>query len=161
MCTIHLKPMHYNVVIALKQGLRVDLIWCDSLQWNGQQALSTYSQYYHSLENDMNRPQRFQPNRHYSSGLTICTYSPTLPWQTNSTHCGLCTLLYHQTLSNWYGTAAGQVFTIDHIQELIRSLGTITQETAHEYRRRLRIHMHTWWTGIWNGADLIIPLGVH
>ena len=54
MCILHLTPLHYSVVIALKQGLQVDLIWCDSLQRNGQQALYTYFQYYHFLEADMN-----------------------------------------------------------------------------------------------------------
>ena len=54
LCIPHFTPMHYNVVIAIKQGMQVDLIWCDSLQRNGQQALVTYAQYYHFLEQDMN-----------------------------------------------------------------------------------------------------------
>ena len=139
--------MHYNVVIALKQDMQLDLIWCDSLQRNGQQALATSAQYYHFLEQDMNRPMKYQPNRHYSSALTVRTHSPGLPRQANGTDCGIFTLLYHQTLSNWYGKTAGQTFTNGHIQELIRLLGNVNQEAAHEYRRRLRIHMHTWWTG--------------
>ena len=53
------------------------------------------------------------------------------------------------------------MFTDDHIKELLRLLGTTTQEAAHKYRRWLRIRMHIWWIGNWNGADLIIPLGVH
>ena len=32
MCVVHVSQMHYSMVIVLKQGLRVDLIWCDSLQ---------------------------------------------------------------------------------------------------------------------------------
>ena len=139
--------MHYNVVIALKQDMQLVLIWCDSLQRNGQQALATYAQYYHFLEQDMNRPKKYHPNRHYSSALTVRTHSPALPRQTNGTDCEIFTLLYHQTLSNWYGKTAGQTFTHGHIQELIRLLGNITQKAAHEYRRRLRIHMQTWWTG--------------
>ena len=43
MCIVHITPMHYGMVIALKQSSRVDLIWCDSLQRDGQQALYTYS----------------------------------------------------------------------------------------------------------------------
>jgi hypothetical protein len=56
---LHAYALQY-VVIALKQGMQVDLIWCDSLQ----QALVAYAQYYHFLEQDMNRPKRYQPNRH-------------------------------------------------------------------------------------------------
>ena len=99
-CIPHFTPMHYNVVIAIKQGRQVDLIWCDSLQRNGQQALFTYAQFYHFFEQDMNRPKRYQPNRHYSSELTIRTHSPVLPRQINGTDCGIFTLLYHLTLSN-------------------------------------------------------------
>ena len=56
--------MHYSMVIALKQDLQMDLIWCDSLQRDGRQALNTYAQYYHFLEMEMTRPQAFQPTRH-------------------------------------------------------------------------------------------------
>ena len=66
MCIVHISPMHYSMVIVLKQGLCTDLILCDSLQRDGRQPLDTYSQYYHFLEMEMNRPQTFQPNRHYS-----------------------------------------------------------------------------------------------
>ena len=69
MCIVHVFPMHYSMVIVLKQGLRVDLIWCDSLQRDGQQPLNTYAQYYHFLEMEMNRPQAFKPTRHYTSAL--------------------------------------------------------------------------------------------
>ena len=31
MCIVHVSPMHYSIVVVLKQGLQVDLIWCDSL----------------------------------------------------------------------------------------------------------------------------------
>ena len=79
MCILHPTPMHYNVVIALKQGLQVDLIWCDSRQRNSQHAVYTYSQYHHFLETDVNSPQCFQPNRHYSSALTTRSHSSMLP----------------------------------------------------------------------------------
>ena len=115
MCILHFTPMHYNVVIALKQGTQVDLIWCKRLLRNGQQALVTYAQYYYFLEQEMHRPKRYQPNRHYSSALKIRTHRPTLSRQTNGLVCGIITLLYHQTLSNWYGKPAGQTFTHDHI----------------------------------------------
>ena len=29
---VHVSPMHYSMVVVLKQGLQVDLVWCDSLQ---------------------------------------------------------------------------------------------------------------------------------
>jgi hypothetical protein len=109
----------------------------------------------------MNRPQRYQPNRHYSSALTIRTHSSVLPRQTNGTVCGIFTLLYHRTLSNWYGRTVGQTFTQGHIQELLRSLEDVTLETAHEYRRKLRIQMHTWWTGTWEGPNPVLPPRVH
>ena len=69
MCIVHVSTMHYSMVIALKQGLRVDLIWCDSLQRDGRQPLNTYVRYYHFLEMETNRPQAFQPTRHYTSAL--------------------------------------------------------------------------------------------
>jgi hypothetical protein len=40
-------------------------------------------------------------------------------------------------------------------------LGTIDQEAVSEHRRWLRNHMHTWWTGNWNGTDPITPPRVH
>ena len=147
MCIVHVTPMHYSMVIVLKQGLRADLIWCDSLQRDGRQPLATYSQYYHFLEMEMNRPQAFQPNRHYTSELRIRTHCPVLQRQGNGTDCGIFTLLYQQIVSNWYGTTAGQEFTEEHIQDLLHALGTINQDMANRHRRWLRIHMHTWWTG--------------
>ena len=111
--------MHYGLVVALKQTSRADLIWCDSLQRDGQQALYTYSQNYHFLETEMNRPQVFQPTRHYSSDLIIRTHYLKLSRQHNGTDCGIFTLLYQQTASRWYGTTAGQEFTNGHIQDLI------------------------------------------
>jgi hypothetical protein len=108
MCIVHVSPMHYSMVIVLKQGLRAGLIWCDSLQRDGRQPLATYSQYYHFLEMEMNRPQAFQPTRHYTSELQIRTHCPVLPRQCNGTDCGIFTLLYQQTVSNRYGTTAGQ-----------------------------------------------------
>jgi hypothetical protein len=47
------------------------------------------------------------------------------------------------------------------INELIRSLKTITQHTAREHRRWLQIHMYTWWTDNGYGEDPILPPGVH
>ena len=61
MCIVHVSPMHYSMVVVLKQGLKVDLVWCDSLQRDGRQPLSTYAQYYQFLETETNRPQAFQP----------------------------------------------------------------------------------------------------
>ena len=139
--------MHYGMVIALKQSSRVDLIWCDSLQRDGRQDLYTYSQYYHFLEAEMNRPQAFRPTRYYSSDLMIRAHYPKLPRQHNGTDCGIFTLLYQQTVSRWYGTVAGQEFTNDSIQNLLSSLGNIDQAAASEHRGWLRNHMHTWWTG--------------
>ena len=111
MCIAHVSPMRYSMVIVLKQGLRVDLIWCDSLQRDGRQPNSTYAQYYHFLEMEMNRPQAFQPTRHYTSAKRIRTYTPVLSRQCKGINCGIFTLLYQQTVSNQYGTAAGQIFT--------------------------------------------------
>jgi hypothetical protein len=160
-CIGNVSPMHYSMVIVMKQGLRVDLIWCDSLQRDERLPLFSYSQYYHFLKMEMNRPQDFHPNRHYTSELRIRTHCPVLPRQCNGTDCGIFTLLYQQTVSNWYGTTAGQAFTDDHIKDLINSLRTINQDTASRHRGWLRIHMHTWWTGNWNGADPDTPPGIH
>ena len=121
--------MHYSMVIVLNQGLKVDLIWCNSLQRDGRQPLNTYAQYYHFLEMETNRPQAFQPTRHYTSALRMRMHTPVLMQQCNGTDCGIFTLLYQQTVSNWYGTAAGQTFTDAQIQELIKSLRTINQDT--------------------------------
>ena len=153
--------MHYSMVIVLKQGLRADLIWCDSLQRDGRQPLATFSQYYHFLEMEMNRPQAFQPNRYYTSELRIRTHCPVLPRQCNGTDCEIFTLLYQQTVSNWYGATAGHEFTDDRIQDLLQTLGTINQDMASRHRRWLRIHMHTWWTGNWKGTDPVTPPGTH
>ena len=81
--------------------------------------------------------------------------------QCNGTDCGIFTLLYQQTVSNWYGTAAGQTFTDAQIQALINSLRTINQDTAGRHREWVRIHMHTWWRGNWEGADPVTPTGTH
>ena len=111
MCIVHVSPMHYSMVVVLEQGLKMDLVWCDSLQRDGRQPLNTYAQYYHFLETETNRPQAFQPTRHYTSALRMRTHTPVLMRQCNGTDCGIFTLLYQQTVSNWYGTAAGQTFT--------------------------------------------------
>ena len=59
MCILHVSPMHYSMMIVLKQGLKVDLVWFDSLKRDGRQPLNTYAQYYHFLEMETNRPQAF------------------------------------------------------------------------------------------------------
>ena len=133
MCIVHVSPMHYHMVIVLKQGLRADLIWCDSLQRDERQPLATYVQYYHFLEMEMNRPQAFRPNRHYTSELRIRTHCPVLQRQGNGTDCGIFTLLYQQIVSNWYGTTAGPEFTEDHIQNLLNAPCTINQDTASRH----------------------------
>ena len=88
-------------------------------------------------------------------------HTPVLRRQCNGTDCGIFTLLYQQTVSNWYGTAAGQTFTDAHIQELINSLCTINQDTASRHREWIRNHMLTWWMGNWEGADPVTPTGTH
>ena len=88
-------------------------------------------------------------------------HTPTLQRQCNGTDCGIFTLLYQQAVSNWYGTAAGQTFTDAQIQALIKSLGSINQDTADRHREWIRINMHTWWRGNWEGADKVNPPGTH
>ena len=100
--------MYYSVVIALRQAAQVVLIWCDSLQRDGRQAMKTYSQYYHFLETD---GQCFRPNGAYTSTLTIRTITPALSMQDNDTDCEIFTLMDQKTLSDWYGDAAGHEFT--------------------------------------------------
>jgi len=154
MCLLHPTPMHYSVVIALRQASQVVLIWCDSLKRDGRQAMKTYSQYYHFLETDS---QCFRPNGAYTSPLTIRTITPALPMQDNDTDCGIFTLMYQKTLSDWYGDAAGQEFTEVRINALIRELEKVTNQRATEYRKWLRIHMHTWWKGNWNEILPVLP----
>ena len=161
MCIVHISPMHYSMVIVLNQDPQVDLIWCDSLQRDGRQALNTYAQYYHFLEMEMTRPQAFQPTRHYTSTLRMRTHTSGLPRQCNGTDCGIFTLLYQQAVSNWYGAAAGQTFTDAQIQALLNSLRTINQDDASRHRAWICTHMHTWWRGNWEGADPITPPGKH
>ena len=88
-------------------------------------------------------------------------HTPALMRQCNGTDCGVFTLLYQQTVSNRYGTAAGQTFTDAQIQELINLLRTINQDTAGRHREWVRIHMRTWWRGNWEGADPVTPPGTH
>ena len=109
----------------------------------------------------MNRPQAFQPMRHYTSALLIQRHTPVLKRQGNGTDCGIFTLLYQQTVSNWYGAVAGQAFTDAHIQELLNALRTINQDNAGRHREWVRIHMHTWWRGNWEGEDPVTPPGKH
>jgi hypothetical protein len=163
---VHPTPMQYNAVLAIKQDIKVTLIWCDSLNRNGQPALDRYSQYYHFLAGDVdwtNRKQRFQPDRRYTSNLAISTIIPTpaLPRQENGTDCGIFTLLYQSTLHAWYGTAAGHELTEERIIELVRALQLVTQTRAHAHREWLRIHMHTWWTGKWEDVEQDTPTTVH
>ena len=163
---LHPTPMHYNAILAIKQAMKVTLIWCDSLNRDGQPALDRYSQYYHFLEGDVdwtNRKQRFQPERRYTSNLEINTIIPTpaLPRQENGTDCGIFTLLYQATLHAWYGTAAGHELTEERISELVSALQLVTQMRAHAYRQWLRINMHTWWNGKWEDVEQVTPTLVH
>ena len=152
MSFLHPTPMHYNAILAVKQAMKVTLIWCDSLNRDGQPALDRYSQFYHFMEGEVdwtNRKQRFQPDRRYTSNLEINTITPTpaLSRQENGTDCGIFTLLYQTTLHAWYGIAAGHDLTEKRIKELICALQMVTQTRAHAHCEWLRIHMHTWWTG--------------
>ena len=149
------------MVVVQKKGLQVDLVWCDSLQRDGRQPLNTYAQYYHFLDAETNRSQAFQPTQHYTSALRMRTHTPVLRRQFNGTDCGIITLLYQQAVSSWYGTAAGQTFTDAHIQDLINSLRAINQDNAGRHREWVRIHMHTWWRGNWEGGDPVTPPGMH
>ena len=128
---IHPTTMHFNGVIALRQRTNLTLIWCDSKQCDGSQAMRTYSQFYHCMEGGSGR-QQFHPKQIYSSSLQIRTQSPTLPLQNNGTDCGIFTLMYQQTLSNWYGANAGQELTEARVQDLIHELQAVTQR---EYER--------------------------
>ena len=86
-------------------------------------------------------------------------HNPALMQQCNGTDCGIFTLLYQQTVSDWYGTAAGQTFTDTQIQELINSLRTINQDTADRHREWVRINMHTWWRGKWGQDGRVVKAG--
>ena len=153
---IHPSPLHFNGVIALRQRDRITLIWCDSMQFDGTQALTTYSQYYHCMECVTGRHQ-FSPEKQYTSPLMIHTIMPTLPKQTNSTDCGIFTLMYQRTLSNWYGESAGLEFTEVRVQALIRDLEQVTPALVREHRKWLRLNMHKWWKGLWEGPTPILP----
>ena len=77
---LHPTPMHYNAVLAIKQDMKVTLIWCDSLNRDGQPALDRYSQFYYFLKGVVdwaNRKQQFQPDRRYTPNLEINTITPT------------------------------------------------------------------------------------
>ena len=41
------------------------------------------------------------------------------------------------------------------------ALQSVTQTRAHDYRKWLRIHMHTWWTGQWEDVEQVTPTLVH
>jgi hypothetical protein len=140
---IHPTTMHFNGVIALRQRTNLTLIWCDSKQCDGSQAMRTYSQFYHCMEGGSGR-QQFHPEQIYSSPLKIRTQSPTLPRQNNGTDCGIFTLMYQQTLSNWYGANAGQEFTEARVQNLIHELQEVTPMRVREHQTWLRHNMHKW-----------------
>ena len=96
MFLIHPTTMHFNGVIVLRQRNNLTLIWCDSMHFDGSQAMKTYSQFYHFMEGGRGNHQ-FQPEQLYTSPLLICTQTPKLPRQTNGTDCGIFTLMYQQT----------------------------------------------------------------
>ena len=60
MFLIHPTTMHFNGVIALRQRNNLTLIWCDSMQFDGSQAMKTYSQFYHCMEGGRGN-HKFQP----------------------------------------------------------------------------------------------------
>ena len=119
----------------------------------------TYSQFYHFMEGGSGR-QQFHPEQMYSSSLQIRTQSPTLPRQNNGTDCGIFTLMYQQTLSNWYGANAGQEFTEARVQDLIHELQEVTPARVREHRTWLRHNMHKWWQGRWVAPAPVYPQGV-
>ena len=139
----HPTTMHFNGVIALKKRNNPTLLWCDSMQFDGSQAMKTYSQFYHFMEGGRGNHQ-FQPEQLYTSPLWICTQTPKLPRQTNGTDCGIFTLMYQQTLSNWYGVHAGLEFTEARIQDLNQDLQKVTSARVREHRKWLRQNMHKW-----------------
>ena len=65
---IHPTTMHFNGVIALRQRNNLTLIWCVSMQFDGSQAMKTYSQFYHCMEGERGDRQ-FQPEKLYTSGF--------------------------------------------------------------------------------------------
>ena len=138
--------MHFNGVIVLRQRINLTLIWCDSMQFDGSQAMKTYSQFYHCMEGGRGNHQ-FQPEQLYTSPLLICTQAPKLPRQINGTDCGIFTLMYQQTLSNWYGVHAGQEFTEARVQDLIREQQKVTPARVREHRQLLKQNMQKWWQG--------------
>ena len=77
MFLIHPTTMHFNGVIALRQRNNLTLIWCDSMQFDGSQAMKTYSQFYHCMEGERGNHQ-FQPEQLDTSPLRICTQTPKL-----------------------------------------------------------------------------------
>ena len=52
MFLIHPTTMQFNGVIVLRQRNNLTLIWCDSMQYDGSQAMMTYSQFYHCMEGE-------------------------------------------------------------------------------------------------------------
>jgi Ulp1 family protease len=76
------------------------------MQFDGFLAMMTYLQFYHCMEGGSGH-QQFQLEQIYTSLLQIRTQMPTLSSQNNGTDCGIFTLMYQQTLSNWYKVNAG------------------------------------------------------
>jgi hypothetical protein len=52
--------MHYNAALAIKQDMKVTLIWCDSLSRDVQPVLNRYSPFYHFLDWDVDWTNRKQ-----------------------------------------------------------------------------------------------------
>ena len=65
--------------------------------------------------------------------------------------------MYQRTLSNWYGESAGLEFTEVRVQALIRDLEQVTPALVREHRKWLRLNMHKWWKGLWEGPTPILP----
>jgi hypothetical protein len=88
------------------------------MQFDESQAMMTYSQFYHCIKGGKGN-QQFQPEQIYTSPLLICSQTPKLLRQTNGTDCDIFTLMYQQTLINWYGVNAGQEVNEARVQNLI------------------------------------------
>jgi hypothetical protein len=127
------------------------------MQFDVSLAMMAYSQFYHCMEGGRGNHQ-FQPEQIYTSPLLIRTQTPTLPRQNNGTDCGIFTLMYQQTLSNWYGVNAGEEFSEARVRDLIQELQKVTPARVREHRKWLRKNMHKWWQGIWVEPRPIYPL---
>ena len=121
--------------------------------------MKAYSQFYHCMEGERGNHQ-FQSEQIYTSPLRISTQTSKLPRQTNGTDCGIFTLMYQQTLSNWYRVHVGLEFTEARIQVLIQDLQTVTPAWVREHRKWLRQNMHKWWQDRWVEPTPIAPQGI-